>query len=141
MPLPVESSTLPFINQFLYYLHCKMVDRFEGPLITNDEDEELVLEAIQIQQGNSQLEHCLVRRFFTERPINFMAMRNRMASIWRPERGVNTTNLGSRVCLFQFFHGTDVKRIMDSGPWSFDNQLLLLRQLLPCDNPTSVPLQ
>lgn len=117
-----------------------MVDRFEGLSITNDEDEELVLEVIQSQQRNSHLRHCMVERFLTEHPINFIAMRNRMASIWRPGRGVNITEMGSRVCLFQFFHGMDVKRIMDSGPWSFDNHLVLLRHLCPGDNPTSVQL-
>lgn len=80
-----------------------MVDRFERLSITNDEEEELELEAIPSQQGNSHFEFCLIGRFLTDRPMNFTATRNRMPSIWRPGRGVNISDLGSRVYLFSFF--------------------------------------
>lgn len=84
--------------------------------------------------------HCLLGRFLTDRAINFNIIRSRMASIWHPGKGVNIREINTRLYLFQFFHLIDLKRILEGGPWTFDNQLLILHKLKPGDIPTSIPL-
>jgi hypothetical protein len=42
--------------------------------------------------------------------------------------------------LFQFFHPLDVQRVMKNGPWSFENQMLVLKEIIPGDSPTTVGL-
>lgn len=39
--------------------------------------------------------HVLVGRFLTEKNINFNAMQNVMASLWRPKEGMEVHDLGN----------------------------------------------
>lgn len=83
----------------------------------------------------------LVGRFATEKLIKFHAMRETMAATWRPGKGVNITEVTSNLFLFQFFHEVDVKRILEDGPWSFEQCLLVLEKLKPNVSPYNVPLK
>lgn len=81
-----------------------MVDRFVELSLSNAEEEELILEVDPRQHIEGQYKHCLVGQFLTDRSINFIAMKNRIASIWGPGRGVCIKELGSQLYLFQFIH-------------------------------------
>ncbi|KAL8507729.1 hypothetical protein ACS0TY_018321 [Phlomoides rotata] len=56
-------------------------------------------------------------------------MKNRIASIWRPKKGLYVKDIGEGRYVFQFFHIMDMKRIEDGSPWSFGTYLLLLHRL------------
>ena len=45
-------------------------------------------------------ELCLVRTFLTDRPVNYVIMKNHMASLWRPGRGLTVKDLSPRLFLF-----------------------------------------
>lgn len=108
--------------------------------LSKDEDDGIILEAGSVSQGGPNIKLCLIGRFLTDRPINFNAMKNRMASIWRPGKGICIKELGANLYLFQFFHEVDLNRIKGGGPWSFDNHLLILHQLEDGEEPSHVPL-
>lgn len=79
-----------------------------------------------IKEGTKR---CLVGSFVTNRKINIMAMQDTLASIWRPVKGVfieekNRTNM----FLFKFFHDRDLQRVLEDGPWTFNQQVLLLKK-------------
>ncbi|CAN1825658.1 hypothetical protein LINPERHAP1_LOCUS31248 [Linum perenne] len=78
--------------------------------------------------------------FMTSKEINFNAMQNRLASIWRPGKGVTFEELGDRLILFRFYHEPDLQWVIERGPWSFDNALLVMRELKAGETPTTVPL-
>ncbi|EEF29305.1 conserved hypothetical protein [Ricinus communis] len=90
---------------------------------------------------------CLVDRVLADKMINFQAMRNTIAMLWRPLQGVCIKELsdnGEREeqrYLFQFFHGVDVKRIENGGPWTFNNYHILLHRLKEKENPHKVELK
>lgn len=111
-----------------------------GLSLSVDEDEELVLDIESEETITEFSEFCLVGRFLTDRHVNFNAMKHRLASIWRPGKGICIKEINSHLFLFQFFHILDLKRVMDGGPWSFDNHLLLLHHLKRGEVPTSLPL-
>lgn len=48
----------------------------------------------------------LVGRFLTEKNINFIAMQNMMASLWRPKEGVEIHDLGNGTRLFSITYWT-----------------------------------
>ncbi|KAL8489166.1 hypothetical protein ACS0TY_025168 [Phlomoides rotata] len=62
-------------------------------------------------------------------------MKNMMASIWRPMRGVSVKPIGDGRFLFQFFHVLDVNRVLEGSPWSFNNHPLILHPLLRGEHP------
>ncbi|VFQ97337.1 unnamed protein product [Cuscuta campestris] len=85
-------------------------------------------------------DNCLVRRFLTERPINFTAMKNTMASLWRPDEGMVVRDLGDGIYVFQFGAMAELERVLDMCPWTFNNQALILDRLKGYNDPRDVPL-
>ncbi|EEF41808.1 conserved hypothetical protein [Ricinus communis] len=91
-----------------------------------EEDEDLVLEIDQNEVRESRFILCSV----TDQSINFNTMRNHLSSLWSPGRGICIKEIAVNLYLFQFFYILDSKRVIDGGPWSFDNHLLVYDQLL-----------
>lgn len=71
----------------------------------------------------------LVGRFLIEKNINFGVMQNVLASLWRPNEGFEIHELGGHRYSFIFFHVMDVKKVLERGPWSFEQNLLVFRQI------------
>lgn len=108
--------------------------------LSKDEDEELILDPVNLGQNPEFSDFCLVGTFLTERTINFNIMKHRLASIWRPGKGVSIHDIGSQRFVFQFFHVVDMRRVLEGGPWTFDNHFLILHQLKLGELPSQVPL-
>lgn len=62
--------------------------------LSMEEDKEIVLDVRSIPDSNTAIKLCLVGRFLTDQPINFNSMKSRMASIWRPGKGVFIKEIG-----------------------------------------------
>ncbi|CAN1141334.1 hypothetical protein LINPERPRIM_LOCUS25425 [Linum perenne] len=63
-----------------------------------------------------------------------------MASLWCPGRGVLIEDIGNKLLLCRFNHIVDMRRVMETGPWLFDDSLLLLRDIKKGENPRTVEL-
>ncbi|MBA0879066.1 hypothetical protein Goshw_003306 [Gossypium schwendimanii] len=59
---------------------------------------------------------CLVGRVITDSIVNFTSLRNTLADLWHPLRGVSITELESKRILFRFYSEIDLKRVMDGMP-------------------------
>ncbi|KAK6141663.1 hypothetical protein DH2020_024605 [Rehmannia glutinosa] len=107
-----------------------------------EEEEEggLLIEGPELEEQSQDLRWCLVGRLLSERQVNFMAMKNTLASIWRPVKGVIIKELGPNLFLFQFFHELDILRVQTNGPWTFDNLLLITKRLQVGEQPTKAQL-
>ncbi|XP_074360199.1 uncharacterized protein LOC141700300 [Apium graveolens] len=97
--------------------------------LNSDDEEGLILEDVPENDIKKGMERCLVGSFVTNRKVNFMAMQDTFSLIWRPVKGVfmeetNQTNM----FLFKFFHDRDMQRVLDDEPWTFNQQVLLLKK-------------
>lgn len=54
------------------------------------------------------LSTILVDKFLMDKHINFQAMQNVLASIWRPREGVEIHDMGGQRYSFVFFHVLDL---------------------------------
>ncbi|CAN1812434.1 hypothetical protein LINPERHAP1_LOCUS26529 [Linum perenne] len=54
-----------------------------------------------------------------------------MATLWRPGRGMEIKRMGSKLMVIRFGREVDLRRVVEGGPWSFDDSLLVLRELKP----------
>ncbi|XP_057779545.1 uncharacterized protein LOC130998128 [Salvia miltiorrhiza] len=106
----------------------------------SEEDDELVLDDEITGDSNVTVDLCLVGRFLTDQTINFPLMRSRLASVWRPGKGVFVKDIGQGRYIFQFFHEIDLIRVYDGGPWAFGNFPLILHRLKRGEFPLQVPL-
>lgn len=82
----------------------------------------------------------LVGRFLTRKPTRTLIMKDRLAAIWQPGRGVSIRALDSNLFLFQFFHSRNLKKVFSGGPWYFDGHMMILSRLEVGDVPTQVSL-
>ncbi|XP_019176855.1 PREDICTED: uncharacterized protein LOC109172160 [Ipomoea nil] len=89
---------------------------------------------------DASIPNNLVGRLLTDRPIRFEHMQHVLASVWRPVMGMYAVSLADDLFLFQFPHPKDLQRILDDGPWSFENHLLLCEQVPPGIRPEEVIL-
>lgn len=53
-------------------------------------------------------------------------MKDRMAEVCRPLKGVSIKVASLGIFLFQFFYRTDMEKVLKGGPWTFDNHILAI---------------
>lgn len=115
--------------------------------VTLDEEEEggLALEVTE-EEDNQETFHgfdaklCLMGRFITEGVVDFIAMKQTLAALWRPGRGVHIREIDVNLYLFQFYHEVDIKRVVEGSPWSFNRKALVIARMKDGDVPRSVRL-
>lgn len=84
--------------------------------------------------------YVLVGRFLTEKNINFNAMQNVIASLWRPKEGMEIVDLGGQRYSFVFYQILDIHRVLEGGPWTFEQSLLVYHTLKKREDPHTVRL-
>ncbi|XP_031099743.1 uncharacterized protein LOC116003944 [Ipomoea triloba] len=82
----------------------------------------------------------LVGRFLAAKLVKLEYMRQVMAFVWKPVKGVQVTELQSNIFMFVFFHASDMHYVIDEGPWSFKNCMLVCRSVKDGVLPVNVPL-
>ena len=55
-------------------------------------------------------------------------------------KGYFVQELDDRRFLFTFFHEYDISRVLEGGPWIYDNMYILLHRLMPNEAPVAIPL-
>ena len=77
------------------------------------------------------LESCslsLIGKFLTCKLFNKRAAKNTLRRAWGLENSLQIIEVGPNLFQFKFLSKFDMARILQDGPWSFDNQLLLLQR-------------
>ncbi|XP_031090963.1 uncharacterized protein LOC115995955 [Ipomoea triloba] len=109
--------------------------------LTIDKEEVGGLEAPDVHGPSEQPSHWeVVGRFLTDRLIKFEHMQQVLASVWQPIMGMRVLSLEDNLFLFQFPHYKDVQRVFDDGPWSYENNLLVCKQVAIGFRPEDVVL-
>lgn len=72
------------------YTHISLEKEEEGGLIVEGDD------VNESGPGTLESRFCLVGRFLKDKVINLSAMKNTMASLWRPRKGVCIKDLSPR---------------------------------------------
>lgn len=116
------------------------IDDLYAKLSIDEEDEGgiIVEDAVTEQDKDS---FVLIGRFLTERNINFKAMQNVLSTVWRPNEGVEIYDIGEMRYSFVFYHPMDVQKVVDSGPWAFEQGMLVYKQLAWGKDPKVIPLK
>lgn len=103
-----------------------------------DDDEGVVVEAEDIVQPVLDFRFAAVGRVVTDRPVKFVVFRDVMATAWRPEKGVHVRELGEQRFLFTFYKERDISRVVEEGPWTFEQNLVVMKRLTKGDDPMVV---
>ncbi|XP_031098250.1 uncharacterized protein LOC116002287 [Ipomoea triloba] len=82
----------------------------------------------------------IIGRFLTTKLVKVEFMRQVMASVWRPVKGVQIPEVQPNLFMFVFYHESDMRYVLEEGPWSFENNTLICRQLVDGVLPGDVVL-
>ncbi|XP_074326485.1 uncharacterized protein LOC141664431 [Apium graveolens] len=118
----------------------KSLEELYAYLVIDDEDERgiIVANSEVVQQKQT---YVLIGKFLTENNINFLAMQNVMATLWRPKEVMEIHDIGGMRYSFVFFHKLDMQKVTEGGPWSFEQTTLILHQFGDGEDPNTVQLQ
>jgi 14-3-3 protein epsilon len=67
-------------------------------------------------------------------------MKVRMADLWRPVKGVTIKEAKAGLFLFSFAHPLDMEAVINGGPWTFDNNMLIMDRVRLGMQIESIPL-
>ncbi|XP_074327914.1 uncharacterized protein LOC141665829 [Apium graveolens] len=120
-------------------MDSNLEEMYANLVLEDEEDEGVVVtnEEIPVKEQS----YVLVGRFLIEKNINFKAMQNVIASLWRPKEGMEIHDLGNHRYSFMFFHKLDLQKVIEGGPWTFGQCLLVYHILEDNENPHTVPLK
>ncbi|XP_075665633.1 uncharacterized protein At4g02000-like [Castanea sativa] len=104
------------------------IDRIQWIILTEEEGK-----IIKVRSDNRAkiLEECslsLMGHFHMMRPINTRAAKNLLRSVWKFGQDLKITEVGDRLFQFKFAMESQLNWVLKNGPWSFDNDILLLRR-------------
>ncbi|WOG86659.1 hypothetical protein DCAR_0205876 [Daucus carota subsp. sativus] len=99
------------------------LEKLYEKLTIDDEESEGVIVAAEAGQERKE-SFVLVGRFLTEKNINFQAMQNVLASLYS----------------FVFYQIMDLRKVLDGGPWSFEQNMLVYHQMLDTEDAHQVIL-
>lgn len=107
--------------------------------IESEENDKFVF-ADEVVEVTNKFDQCLVGRFLKEKTLNVRAMKAILADIWKPTMVINIKEIEEGIFLFQFYHSKERQWVLDGGPWSFDNAMLIIQAIPPGEQPLKVPL-
>lgn len=88
-------------------------ERYANLVIEDDEGAGIIIEKTEVVEAKPAF--VLVGKFLTKKNINFNAMRNVIASLWRPKEGMEIYELGGFRYSFVFYHKLDMHKVIDGG--------------------------
>ena len=103
-----------------------VANSLENMKLTADEEETI---EISDEGRRAEIESCtlsLIGKFLTCKSFNKKAAKNTLRRAWGLDDKVQMVEVGSNLFQFKFNSEFDLERIFNGGPWSFDNQMLLL---------------
>ncbi|XP_048504264.1 uncharacterized protein LOC125499468 [Beta vulgaris subsp. vulgaris] len=109
----------------------------------NIEDEENeIVDLGTVKSGDARLKTSLmlVGKVISERAVNLDALQRTMSQIWALHRNLVVRAIDSNTFVFQFFHWKDKEKILAGRPWSFDQKLLVLNEIVGDEQPSQVVL-
>ncbi|KAK9092840.1 hypothetical protein Syun_027751 [Stephania yunnanensis] len=106
-----------------------MENHLGNPVLSDDENEELIVEPVQGTLPDQSSKMCLLGHFLMERSIHFITMKIKLAAIWHPRRGLSVVECPTNRYIFQFYHLRDMGNVIKGGPWPFNRYLLILKEL------------
>jgi hypothetical protein len=101
----------------------------EGLSIHEEEEGNFCFDFDEEEDVQVDLRWCLIGRFLCDKTVHFNSMKVRMAEVWKPVKGVTIKEATTGKFLFHFAHPLDMEAVLNGGPWTFDNNMLVLERV------------
>lgn len=105
------------------------------------EEEEEGLEVDDVIGGvDESFNRTLVGKLWTDTSYNVRAFKQTMIQAWRLKNSVDIQDLSKNLYMFKFSSKRDAEFILQTGPWSFDRNLLILDKISGTEQPSELDL-
>ena len=104
------------------------IERLQMFNLTEEEGEAITVHSDHREKILEEWSLILIGRLNTAKPINFQAAKNLLRGVLKFGQHLKITDVGEGLIQFKFSLESQLVWVMNNGPWSFDNHLLLLRR-------------
>ena len=95
---------------------------------TKEEDEDIVLRSSCTRATREVGKNYVVMKILAHRSISLEALRKNLKMVWKPNKGVQISEIEEDLYLMEFSYKKDKKKVLDLCRWSFDKQLVLIQE-------------
>ncbi|XP_057451436.1 uncharacterized protein LOC130743278 [Lotus japonicus] len=113
----------------------------QGESMYTDEENSVLDVSHILATASAAKDGWLVGRLLTEGSCNLRGLKGTLVNIWRSFGRHEFRELGPNLFTIRFHDKADRDRLMLAGPWTFDQFLLVLKELEVDETPSQVPLQ
>ena len=104
----------------------EVINELQHLCLTKEEEEEI---PVSTQIREDLLEECslsLFGKLLSERQQNIRALKSTLKAAWKMGSELRIVEVGSNILQFKFGSSYQRDWVENSGPWNFENNLLLL---------------
>ena len=93
-----------------------------------EEDTRIELDNRSTSVARKVGKYCAVMKILSQRSINVDALRKNLRMLWKPNKGVQISEIEEELFLVEFGDENDKKKVLDMCPWSYEKQLILIQE-------------
>ena len=125
-----NNRTLPpfVVATVSYSMDSKVINRLKCINLIEEEGEVIKVRQRQREQILEEYSLNLLGKFHTTQPFNQWATNNFLRLAWKFGLELKIIEVGNGLYQFKFAMESQLQWVVNNGPWSFDNHLLLLRR-------------
>nr|POE88708.1 hypothetical protein CFP56_55440 [Quercus suber] len=138
-PIVVEWSSFGKTNRG-GEMEDEMEEMWKKLSFTEEEGESISLGSSTTEAAKLVGKNCIVMKVLSHRCMNIEALRKNLRMLWKPNKGVQINEIGEELFLVEFGDGRDKKRVMDMSPWTYEKQLILLKEFVGEQVPKEISL-
>ncbi|KAF7146890.1 hypothetical protein RHSIM_Rhsim03G0079400 [Rhododendron simsii] len=105
-----------------------MVEQMRRFSLIQDEEDIIVIDPSLRARAIKECFASLVGKLLTKRGFSKAALKDTMRKVWGSPLGLRIVDVGDKLFHFRFSNESDLQRVVNGGPWCFDNMLFLLRK-------------
>nr|POE80458.1 hypothetical protein CFP56_25175 [Quercus suber] len=124
----VEWSSHCKTNRGVGEMEDELEELWKKLSFTEEEDESISLGSSTTEAVKMVGKNCIVMKVLSHKCMNTGALRKHMRMLWKPNKGVQINKIGDELFLLEFGDERDKKRIMNMSPWTYEKQLILLKE-------------
>lgn len=96
-----------------------------------NEEKGIFIDLRDVRNVREECERSLVGKLWGIKTANFSGIKNTFSLLWSQKGDLRVVELGINFYQFIFSNVEDRERVMQKGPWLFDNQILVIHQWRP----------
>ena len=104
------------------------IERIQNISLTSEEEEPITIRTARRDEILEEYSLSLIGKFMTTLPFNARAAKNLLQSVWKMGSNLKIVDVGEGLFQFKFSLESQLKWVSDNGPWSFENNMLVLQR-------------